>query len=89
MRINSVLVTLRLRLLTFNQSITFLISGMKFLVISSSVLIPFEELVSSAYMVTWPFSIHDGRSFIYMMKRRGPKIEPWGTPKLIVLNEEV
>ena len=89
MRINSVFITSRLRLLAFNQSIMFLIFGIKFLALSSTELTPFEELVSSTYTVTWPFLIHNGRSFIYMMKKRGPKIGPWGTSQLIILSEEV
>jgi len=33
-------------------------------------------------------SIIGGRSFIYIMKNKGPKIDPWGTPRFTVAHFE-
>jgi hypothetical protein len=42
-------------------------------------------LVSSAnIMVSVKVFIVGGRSFIYSMKSKGPRIEPWGIPYFIV-----
>ena len=43
----------------------------------------FRVLVSSAYMMKSNSSLACGKSFIYKIKRRGPKIEPCGTPVCI------
>jgi hypothetical protein len=32
--------------------------------------------------------IFEGRSFIYIMKSKGPKIDPWGTQCFTVLHSE-
>jgi len=34
------------------------------------------------------FAIVLGRSFIYNMKNKGPRMEPWGTPYLIGSHSE-
>ena len=41
------------------------------------------KLVSSAYYMVLKFLLASRISFIYMMKSRGPKIEPCGTPVVI------
>ena len=41
------------------------------------------KLVSSTYSMVLKFLLASRISFIYMMKSRGPKIEPCGTPVVI------
>ena len=38
------------------------------------------SLKSSAYPNAEHFDVCCGRSFIYIMKSRGPRRDPWGTP---------
>ena len=45
--------------------------------------------VSSAYRVKWNFFVTWEISFIYMMNRRGPRMDPCGTPVEIVEYAEV
>jgi hypothetical protein len=48
---------------------------------SSTFLLEIVTLVSSVNkMVSDEILIVGGRSFIYVMKSKGPKIDPWGTP---------
>jgi hypothetical protein len=48
---------------------------------SSKFLLEIITLVSSANkMSPGNVFIVGGRSFMYIMKSRGPKIDPWGTP---------
>ena len=44
--------------------------------------------VSSAYIIMPTSSHMEGRSFIYMLKSNGPKIDPCGTPSVHALNGE-
>ena len=48
---------------------------------SSNVL---SRVVSSAYMMGVNVSLAMARSSIYIKKRRGPNIDPWGTPVVII-----
>jgi hypothetical protein len=41
--------------------------------------------VLSAYKTTLACLIFKGKSFIYTKNKRGPNIDPWGTPHLVVL----
>jgi hypothetical protein len=42
-------------------------------------------LVSSTYIMGYDnICIVEGRSFMYVMKSKGPKIDPWGTPCVAV-----
>ena len=91
-RINPIFNTFMPRLLAFNQSITFFYIWYKFLVVCSTVLN--TVLRACVICVHGNIAIFNTQwevihSFMYIMKRRGPKIEPWGTQRLIVLNEEV
>lgn len=45
-------------------------------------------VVSSAYKKGSELATQSGRSFMYNKKRRGPSIEPWGTPLSVVLKFE-
>ena len=40
--------------------------------------------MSSAYMMGVNLSLAMARSLIYIKKRRGPNIDPWGTPVVII-----
>ena len=42
-----------------------------------------ERVVSSAYIMKWKRLLDSGKSFIYIRKRSGPKMEPWGIPVTI------
>ena len=42
-----------------------------------------DRVVSSAYMMKSKSLLACGKSFIYQIKRRGPKIDPCGTPVCI------
>ena len=42
-----------------------------------------ESVVSSAYIMKWKRLLDSGKSCIYIMRRSGPKMEPWGTPVTI------
>ena len=44
-----------------------------------------NSVVSSAYMSVETSSVYKGRSFINIKNKRGPSIEPWGTPYKIDL----
>ena len=37
-------------------------------------------VVSSAYTILWNFELAFGKSLIYIIHNRGPKMEPCGTP---------
>ena len=43
-----------------------------------------SSVVSSAYMMGVNFALAMARSLIYIKKRRGPNIDPWGTPVDII-----
>ena len=47
------------------------------------------SIVSSAYKMTFKLSLTVCISFIYMINRSGPKIQPWGTPVSSSLIEDV
>ena len=44
--------------------------------------------VSSAKRTMFEFSHVSGKSFMYIKKKSGPKVEPCGTPQSMLLNEE-
>ena len=46
------------------------------------------RFVSSAYNRGFVFDEHWGKSLIYNKKNNGPKIEPCGTPHLIVFSDD-
>ena len=49
----------------------------------SSILVDFKvvnRVVSSAYIVNLKRSLEDVISLIYIINKRGPNVEPWGTP---------
>ena len=46
-------------------------------------LISQNSVASSAYMIIFNVSVHDGKSLMYTEKRKGPNTEPCGTPVLI------
>ena len=48
----------------------------------SKPVIGLKSLVSSANTKTEERAIVYGRSLIYIMKRRGPRMLPWGTPEI-------
>jgi hypothetical protein len=51
---------------------------------SSNFLPEIMALVSSAnIMVSDKVFIVGGRSFMYIMKSKGPRIHPWGTPSVL------
>ena len=39
-----------------------------------------DNVVSSAYMIKLKILLALGKSLIYRIKSKGPKIDPWGTP---------
>ena len=39
-----------------------------------------DRFVSSAYIMLWNILLAFGRSFIYIMKSKGPSMDPCGTP---------
>ena len=47
-----------------------------------------KTFVSSAYRISFAPCIFDNRSLIYIKNKRGPRIEPCGTPCVIVLGED-
>jgi hypothetical protein len=52
---------------------------------SSNFLIEIMTLVSSANIMGFAkVFIVGGRSFMYIMKSKGLRIDPWGTPRFIV-----
>ena len=55
---------------------------------ASSFLSTTNTFVSSAYRITFAPWIFNGRSLIYIKNKRGPKIEPCGTPCEIALHED-
>lgn len=44
--------------------------------------------VSSAKIIKWEVSEHLGRSLIYKRNKRGPRIDPCGTPQVILEDAE-
>jgi hypothetical protein len=50
---------------------------------SSNFLLDIVTLVSSANMGSDKVFIVEGRSFTYIMKSKGPRIDPYGTPCFI------
>jgi len=47
------------------------------------------ELVSSAKSTIFEFiPANKGKSFIYIINSKGPRIEPWGTPCVTVVHPE-
>jgi hypothetical protein len=50
---------------------------------SSKFLLEIMTLVSSANMGSVKVFIVGGKSFMYIMKSKGPRIDPWGTPCFI------
>ena len=42
-----------------------------------------DRVVSSAYIILWNFKLDFGKSLIYIINNRGPKMEPCGTPVVI------
>jgi hypothetical protein len=46
-----------------------------------------KTLVSSAYKISFAPWIFNGRSLMYIRNKRGPKMEPCGTPRVVVLSE--
>ena len=38
------------------------------------------NVVSSAYIINWKFLLAFGKSLIFIINRRGPRIDPCGTP---------
>ena len=78
--INSVLSMLRLNLFALNQSHIFKNSGINSCLISRSFLISFDKKVSSAYKEIFDVLVVLGKSFKYRINRKGPNIEPCGTP---------
>ena len=46
-----------------------------------------NRVVSSAKSLTLD-STSSGRSFIYIKNKRGPRTEPWGTPALVLPQDE-
>ena len=47
-------------------------------------LLAYDRFVSSANWCIFEFFIDRLKSFMYMIKNKGPKMEPCGTPYLIV-----
>ena len=55
---------------------------------ASSFLSTTNTFVSSAYRISFVPWMFNGRSLIYIKNKRGPKIEPCGTPYEIALDED-
>ena len=43
-------------------------------------------VVSSAKRIVFVRFRQDGRSFVYMINKRGPNTDPWGTPHFVYRN---
>ena len=55
---------------------------------ASSFLSTTNTFVSSAYRISFAAWLFNGRSLLYIKYKRGPKIEPCGTPYEIALDED-
>ena len=88
--IHFVFVTFRDNLFAFSHKFT--LSSSQFISRSTSLLSKFSKklynVVSSACIIQWNFGHVLGKSFMYMLNNRGPKIEPCGTPIHIGSNFE-
>ena len=80
--INSVLDALRVSLLAVNHFSTLAISTFKTVLIFSMLLLAKDMCVSSAYIRGSAFDRQLGKSLIYIIKRSGPRIVPWGIPQV-------
>ena len=78
--INSVLSVFKLSLFDLSQSHIFRNAGIRLSLISLTDLMLLYKLVSSAYILIWAFVTKRGRSFMYIMNNKGPRIYPCGTP---------
>jgi hypothetical protein len=47
-----------------------------------------KTFVSSVYRINFTPWIFNGRSLIYIKNKRGPRMEPCGTPRVITLDED-
>ena len=87
--INSVLSIFRLSLFALSQSHTFKNSGINSCLISRSFLTSFDKKVSSAYIEMLDVLVVLGKSSKYRIYRRGPNIEPCGTPHVTNFFEDI
>ena len=73
-------------LLTLSQSLTWvnslLILNDRSVCLSKTFAVV-NNVVSSAYMMNLNFSLHLMISLIYIVNKRGPSMDPWGTPVTI------
>ena len=80
---------LRVSLLAESQTVNLASSAFNVFVISARSLPSRKTLVSSENQIANNFSETFGRSFIPSKKKRGPKIDPCGTPQVIVFCVEL
>ena len=73
--------------LMLNQAKTLLRSDSRFLNTNSNSLLELYKVLSSAKLHTSDNLITKNKSFMYILKSKGPKIEPWGTPLIISYQE--
>ena len=78
--INSVLTVFKLSLFDLSQSHIFRKGGIRLSLISLTDLMLLYKRVSSAYILIWALVTKRGRSFMYIMNNKGPKIDACRTP---------
>jgi hypothetical protein len=52
------------------------------------ILVPYNTLVSSANIIVKILSDIEARSLIYNKNRKGPRMNPWGTPQFIIFGRD-
>ena len=80
--ITSVLDALRVSLLAISHFSTLARSSFKTVLIFRILLLAKVKCVSSAYIRGTEFNRQLGKSLIYIKKRSGPRIVPWGMPQV-------
>ncbi len=66
--------------LHLNHSETTVSCILSLVITSSLVFVDTDRAGSSAYRLVLQLIRWSGKSFMYIVNKRGPKIEPWGTP---------
>jgi hypothetical protein len=46
-------------------------------------------VVSSAKSIHWEYVKAFGKSLVYIINSRGPKTDPWGTPHVVSMRDDV